>query len=85
MPDERNCKQRGRNSSQLCSNRSSIEEDENWDRGELTVLSRENPGEISEGSSAFLLCYVALADDLETLEPLELPGYNAGEVANPPH
>lgn len=56
----------------------SKEEVEGWTRGEVSVLSRVDPEEVLECSRTFFPCFVAIADDLETLE---LPGYTANGVA----
>ena len=51
---------------------------EGWTGGYVLVLPRVNPEEIPENCQAFLPCFVALADDLETLE---LPGNSGSGVA----
>lgn len=54
-----------------------LHEGQGWSGDDVLVISRANPGEILESRQTFLPCFVALADDLETLE---LPGYSRSEV-----
>ena len=76
-PNERYRDPRGRNSSRIFQLAATPHEGEGWTGDEVQVISRANPEEIPESRQTFLPCFVALADDLETLE---LPGYSRSDV-----